>query len=397
VAAALFPWLGTVRLRQALFALCSAGFVYTLVPDAKTWIALGVFLASGYGVARMLQLHPSRWILATYITLLLAVFLVLKRYDFLVVLLPAPLFAHGIVLVGLSYLLFRQIHVAVDALQGQIERLTLWTYLNYQLNLFGLLAGPIQRYQEFEKDWNRLEPLARDWYEILRSYRRIFVGIIKVAVVAAYCLLFYERFAELFAGDTYQLTGRNCGKLLLFLYLYPLYIYFNFSGYCDIVIGAASLLGVRMPENFDWPFLSRNMIEYWSRYHQTLGLWIRDYLFTPLYMTLAGRMPSQAASLAFVSYFVAFFLVGIWHGSTWNFVIFGLLNGLGVAAAKLWENLLVKRRGRQTFKAYLRSRPIRVFCIVATFHYVCLTLLFFPSDLHRTFTILANLGARFGS
>jgi D-alanyl-lipoteichoic acid acyltransferase DltB (MBOAT superfamily) len=108
-------------------------------------------------------------------------------------------------------------------------------------------------------------------------------------------------------------------------------------------------------------------------------------------MTIAQRWPNRAASLAFLCYFVAFLLAGIWHGSTWNFVIYGLLNGIGVAAAKLWENWLVRRRGRQGFKDYLRSRPIRVMAVVATFHYVCFTIIFFHLNVQRGYDIAMHL------
>ncbi len=262
---AAFFWLPGVRSRQVLLALCNAGFLYSLVPDAIAWVALGLVLGTGYAVTKVLLVHPRRPILAAYLGLLLAAFLILKQYEFVRVLLPASLFERTVAVVGLSYMLFRQIHVLVDALQGQIEGFSLWTYLNYQLNLFGLLAGPIQRYQEFQQCWDRLEPILTDGYQLCRAYLRVFVGVVKIVVAATACLAMYDRLADGLAHGTPTETltaGRAVAKFLLLFYLYPAYIYFNFSGYCDMVIGGASLLGLKMPENFDWPFLSRNMIEY---------------------------------------------------------------------------------------------------------------------------------------
>jgi D-alanyl-lipoteichoic acid acyltransferase DltB (MBOAT superfamily) len=391
LASAVFFSIPTARLKQAFLALCNLGLLYTLVPETKDWLALGLFLASGYVVARLQTVHPQRWILATYLTLLVAVFAIVKKYEFLSVVLPPSVVHHTIAIVGLSYMLFRQIHVAVDASQGQIDNLSLWTFVNYQANLFGLLAGPIQRYQDFAADWNTLEPLSRDAYEILRAYRRIFIGVIKITVIAAVCLNYFETYADELAGPAGAYFAAAYPKLVLLFYLYPAYIYFNFSGYCDIVIAGAWLFGIRMPENFHFPFLSRNLIDYWTRFHATLGLWIRDYVFTPMYKAVAVSWPSQAASLAFLCYFVAFLLAGVWHGSTWNFVIYGLLNGLGVASAKLWESWLVKRYGRQGFKRYLQSRGIRALAVAGTFHYVCFTLIFFPADYARTLKIFNNL------
>jgi alginate O-acetyltransferase complex protein AlgI len=394
LASAVFHWLPAVRLRQAFLGILNAGLLYSLVPDTRSWVALGLFVASGFVAARVLRMRPYRWILALYLTLLLSAFLVLKRYSFLALLLPSSVLAHTITIVGLSYMLFRQIHVAVDSMQGQIEGLTLWTFLNYQTNLFGLSAGPIQRFQEFQEDWDRLAPLSNEAHRILLGYCRIFLGILKIVVIAGACLSYYDLMSGILAGASTRSRLEHVAMTAMIFYLYPAYIYFNFSGYCDIVIGGAALFGIRMPENFDFPFLSRNMIEYWTRWHRTLGFWIRDYVFTPMYKMVAELWPSRAASLAFLCYFIALFLTGIWHGSTSNFVIFGLLNGLGVAAAKLWENWLIKRGGRRGFKAYLQSKPVRLLAVAGTFHYVCLTIFFFQVDLERSLRIVGNLATR---
>ncbi|MBL9202642.1 MAG: hypothetical protein JNL39_19170 [Opitutaceae bacterium] len=382
------------RVRQGIFLAASVGFVATQVPDPAGWVGLTAFLAAGFFVARALQRRPGRWLLVGYLVALLAAFVVLKQYAFAKAVLPAALFAHPIAIVGLSYLLFRQIHVAVDAFQGQIGVLTPGRYLAYQLNLFGITAGPIQRYPQFCEDWDRMEPVLVDGEAILRAYRRVFLGVLKVSVFAALCLAGHERLSAALVVTGEGAIASQAKTMLWFMgafYLYPAYIYFNFSGYCDIVIAGASLLGVRMPENFDRPFIARNMIEYWTRWHRTLGFWIRDYLFTPLYRAIASRWPERAASMAFACYFVALFLTGIWHGSTWNFVIFGLLNGLGVAAAKLWENHLIATRGRKGLKEYLADKRIRVVAVVANFHFVCLTIFFFPSDLERSILLLRRL------
>src|SRR5262249_24320848 len=155
-------------------------------------------------------------------------------------------------------------------------------------------------------------------HDVLRAYRRIFMGVLKVAVVAAACLHYYAEASRALVGESSHALLTSGARSLVTFYLYPLYVYFNFSGYCDIVIPSAARFGIRMPENFNYPFLARNLIDYWTRFHITLGLWIRDYIFTPMYKTIALHWPSRAASLAFVCYFVAFLLAGIWHGSTWN-------------------------------------------------------------------------------
>lgn len=398
--AALFFRLPTAGARRAAFAGASALFLWASLPDLASAAALALFVLSGWAVATQLRRRPSRALFTAYVVLLVAAFAVLKRYDALALLLPDALFRHPLAVVGLSYVLFRQLQFLVDVLQGQIVEFTLASYLAWQLDFLTLLSGPIQRYQGFHDWWRDPQPLVRDAHEIQRALQRILVGTLKVAVVAAACSAWFtaaDRDLLRAMGGEFPLTrGFALKKFAALLYLYPAYVYFNFSGYCDVVIGGGRLLGLPLPENFDRPYLARNMIEFWTRQHITLGLWIRDYLFIPLYQFFAARWPKSAGRAVYLCYFVAFFLAGVWHGATWNFVVFGLLHGFGVSVAKMWETRLVKRRGRAGYKKYLQDPRIRVVSIALTLHFVAFAFLFFTPDLHKTWSELrAVVGALF--
>lgn len=364
---ALYTAISGLWVRRAFVTLASAAFLWLQSPDVVNVVTLLAFVLSGYAVAQMLARRPSTLVLAGYIIALTAAFVILKRYAFLQLIGGDTLLSHAIDLIGLSFIFFRQIHYVVDVKQGEIKELTLWGYLAYQLNPFTLLAGPIQRYQRFHEDWQTLTPKHADTHEVRMTFLRILLGVIKVSFIADWCLQYALGSPE---------EAETLGRQLRLFYFYPAYVYFNFAGYCDIVIAAASLVGIRVPENFDRPYLARNMIDFWTRWHRTLTFWIRDYVFTPLYMAIARRKPGWAPSLAFVCYFVALFLAGVWHGATWNFVIFGVLNGIGVAAAKLWENIIVAGYGRKGLRTYLASAPIRIVAIVATLHFVFVTQVF---------------------
>jgi len=395
VFSAVFFHLPGRRPRQALLALCNGGFLYLVIPNAASWLVLGVFLLSGYLAAQVLRRWPGRLGLVLYVGPLIGGFVLLKKYDFLMLWMPAWIFDHPVSLVFLSYLLFRQIHFIVDAMQGQMEDASLWVYLNYQLNLFTLLSGPIQRYQQFRDYWSSPQPLLRDRHEMLTACLRILVGVLKIAVIGGLCLAMYDQGAAWF--EAVHSAGREAPRAATLVrfaamfYLYPAYVYFNFAGYCDIVIGGAALLGMQLPENFDRPYLARNMIDFWTRWHRTLSFWIRDYLFTPMYKTIAESWPRRAHSLTFLCYFVALFLAGVWHGSTWNFALFGLIHGAGVSAAKIWENHLIKRRGRKGLREYMKSRKIHAVAVAANFHFACVTFLFFPVELDRCLRMLGTL------
>lgn len=389
---AVFFHLPGKRARQATLALCNAGFLYLVIPNTASWLLLAAVLLSGYVAAQLLRRWPGRIGLTLYVVPLVVAFMLLKKYEILALCTPAWVLDHPVSIVFLSYLLFRQIHFVVDTMQGQIEDASLWAYLNYQLNLFTLLSGPIQRYQEFREFWSAPEPLLNDFHEQLAACLRILVGILKIAVVAGVCLAIYDQgvgwFTQIDAAGQ-KSTGHGPGRLAAIVrfaaifYLYPAYVYFNFAGYCDIVIGGAALLGMKLPENFDRPYMARNMIEFWTRWHKTLSFWIRDYLFTPMVKTIAENWPRRAGALVFVCYFVALFLAGVWHGSTWNFALFGLIHGAGVSAAKLWESYLIRRGGRKGLREYLKSRKIHAMAVAANFHFACATFLFFPAELDR--------------
>jgi D-alanyl-lipoteichoic acid acyltransferase DltB (MBOAT superfamily) len=394
VFSALFFLVPGVRLRQVLLAACNLSFVATLMPNVAGWMALAIFTGGGYLAASVLKRFPRKIILILYLVVLLSAFIVLKQYAFIKLVLPAAFFQKVIATVGWSYILFRQIQVAVDAYQSQIENLSFWNYLNFQFNVFGFVAGPIQRYEEFCRYWMDLSPILCDAESILRAYLRVFVGAIKITVLAGLCLNQFNACSDDLASAFtagHETHGQRMLELVGLYYSFPLYVYFNFTGYCDMVIGGASLFGLKMPENFDRPYLSRNMIEFWTRWHRTLGFWIRDYIFTPMYKAIAMRWPARAASLAFLCYFAAFFLAGVWHGSTWNCVVYGFLNGFGLAATKLWETHLVKRMGRPGLRSYLQNPVIRVAAIAVTLNFACLTLFFFASDLERTQKILKHV------
>ncbi len=387
-AAAVFFHLPATILRQGAWAAANFLVLWLVLPNPASWIALAIFLGSGYIVAQSLRARPSRWLLPSYLVGLIAAFIVLRQYPIFgwlsyvgpIVNLPLARqvgnLPHVVHILGLSYMLFRQIHVLVDAAQGQIERLSLWSFINYQASLFTILAGPIQRFQDFDEQWRTLNPVLADPYDLLTNCLRLLLGVAKIALIAP---LFYKGWDELVV----QLAaGHFSGwKAVVYFavvfYFFPIYLYCNFAGYCDIVIAANRFFGMRLPENFNRPWLARNVLDFWTRWHITLGTWIRDYLFMPMYKPVVERWPKQAAGVAWVFYILAFLAAGAWHGTTANFLIYGGLQGVGAAAAKIWENGIIAARGRAGLKEYMKSARIRAAAILLNLHFQCFTLLFF--------------------
>lgn len=405
----IFFLLPSRRVRQWLYAATSAG-MFLWASDAMSvqgWVStltfLAAFLGTGYWAARRLksELNPGtrrlKALLPAVITVQVLAFMVAKKYDGLDFVLHESWLSHSIAIVGLSYMLFRQIHFLVDVAQEQVEHFELWTYLNYQLNFLALLAGPIQRYQDFSRDWHNFAQL-KTANEQIANFQRVFIGIVKLSFLATVFLGWY--------ADSYQILLRNIDAdgrfytqtslyatrhFLIMLYAYPAFVYFNFSGYCDVVIGISKLLGIQLPENFDRPYVSRNMIEFWTRQHMSLSFWIRDYLFTPMYKALVSRWSQTVLWAPFLCYFVAFVLAGVWHGSTANFLIFGLLHGLGVSLVKIWETIIIKRSGRAGLKKYLAVSWVRWVSIFLTLNFVSFAFIFFTPDVGNKLTVLGAI------
>jgi D-alanyl-lipoteichoic acid acyltransferase DltB (MBOAT superfamily) len=134
--------------------------------------------------------------------------------------------------------------------------------------------------------------------------------------------------------------------------VYPAFLYANFSGYIDIVIAIARLMRVRLPENFDRPFTASSVLIFWNRWHMTLSNWLKTYVYNPLLMALMRRISSLTLQpfLGVFCFFVTFFLIGVWHGRTSEFIVFGLLTGGGMSVNKLWQIEMARALGRKGYK-----------------------------------------------
>jgi alginate O-acetyltransferase complex protein AlgI len=214
-----------------------------------------------------------------------------------------------------------------------------------------LQAGPITRVTELVQQLAVRRPLVRA--EGGRALFLIGLGVLKKALVADFL-------AENLVNRVFDTPKLYSGaEVLLAVYGYSLQLYFDFSGYTDIARGSAQLLGIKLPINFDRPYLAANLTEFWRRWHLSFSNWLRDYLFFALPGGRTKIMP-------YVNLVITMVLGGLWHGITWNFAIWGLLHGTALAATRAWWAW----RGRPKQKV----NPLAIF---GTYQFVCLTWIFF--------------------
>jgi D-alanyl-lipoteichoic acid acyltransferase DltB (MBOAT superfamily) len=227
---------------------------------------------------------------------------------------------------GVSYFVFRLIHTVRDRMSGRLPAVSLSEFVAYTLFFPTLTAGPIDRLERFSKDW-RAQP-GPWWPDLEAGLTRLGLGVVKKFVIAD--LLALLALNTVNAG---QLTSGTWAWVLV--YAYALRIYFDFSGYTDVAIGLGRVLGVRVPENFDRPYLKTNLTQFWNSWHMTLALWFRNYYFNPLTRALRTRTLPTVLVIA-LAQLSTMALIGIWHGLTWNFAIWGLWHGLGLFVHNRW-------------------------------------------------------------
>ncbi len=371
-------------LRTAVFLGVNLIFVWSYWGPSAMPIGLAFCLA-GYVSARLAQRY-GMGVLVTSLVVLTALFVYLRGYSLGGAAAPAAPTGVGLInIAGLSFLFFKMIHVVVDAAGGSIEHLRLGRYLNYCLNFTTVLMGPIQRYQDFSEQWSNQRAPA-DLEANLDAANRVLRGMVKAFVLAPVLAPFV-----LAPGLPIETLG---GLLLLTkVYAFYIYLYLDFSGYCDIVIGVGSMMGVRPPENFRFPFVSRDVSAYWLRVHRSLTLWLTDYLFTPTYR-FALRSPwlgrhgflAVAASLL-----LTMLIVGAWHGTTLNFVVFGFVHGCALVAVRGYDLVMTRWLGRAGFRRFTQRPMVTAGAVFLTYNFTSLAYVLFVLDLGESSRLFKEL------
>lgn len=277
--------------------------------------------------------------------------------------------------VGISFFTFQTMSYTLDIYFGKLKPLRSFTDFVFFVAFFPqLVAGPIVRASWFIPQIRKQLELNKD--QIAGALVLIFAGLIKKGVIADYISInFVDRVfdsPELFSGV----------ENLLAVYGYGLQIYCDFSGYSDIAIGLATLMGFNLPVNFNVPYVATSITDFWRRWHISLSTWLRDYLYIPL----GGNRKGSART--YVNLMVTMLLGGLWHGASWNFVVWGGLHGIALAIDKLRMSLFGKGGESGGFGHVLA----RVFGWIITFNFVSFTWIFFRArGFEAAWTVISRI------
>ncbi len=286
-----------------------------------------------------------------------------------------------IVPVGISFFTFQAITYIVDIYKGKIQPACLIDFAVYLAFFPHLVAGPIVRAAEFIPQLRQAQPVERR--QPSRAAWLIGFGLFKKVVIAS-------NVATAIVDPVFALPGQHSApEILLAVYGYAVQIYADFSGYTDMAIGIALLLGITFPQNFDRPYIAVSLQDFWRRWHMTLSRWLRDYLYIPLGGNRKGRWKTYRNLLLTMT------LGGLWHGASLTFIAWGLFHGLGLAAER-W--LGERREARGVAEPEHASAGRQWLGRLLTFHLVCVGWVLFRSDNFGTaITILTRSVTAWGS
>jgi len=270
--------------------------------------------------------------------------------------------------IGISFYTFQSISYIIDVYKKEIPPTKSFSDYTFYMTFFPhLVAGPIVRAKDFIPQIKNSQVINKELFR--ESLMRIVIGLVKKLFIADYLAKYV---------DLVHLTpdGFSGGEQLISMYAYSFQIYFDFSGYSDIAIGIALLLGYRLKENFDNPYGSKNITEFWRKWHISLSLWLRDYIYIPL----GGNRKGTFNLYLFL--IITMLVGGFWHGADWRFVFWGLAHGLALVLHKIVSK-------------HIKIKPTfftRMMGVFFTFNFVSICWIFFrATSFESAFACLKNI------
>ena len=359
--------------------------LYFYYKSSGIYFLLLIFTAtSDFLIARVMARTESRagrrWLVALSVAVNLGMLGYFKYTNFLIEI-ANQMFGQGFLQfrniflpVGISFFVFQSMSYTIDVYRRQLQPLTNWFDYLFYLSFFPqLVAGPIVRARDFIPQI-RQNPVVVTREMFGTGVFLILTGLFKKAIISDYISL---NFVDRIFDEPLLYSGFEC---LAGIYGYALQIYCDFSGYSDMAIGIALLLGFRFPKNFDAPYKSATITEFWRRWHISLSSWLRDYLYISLGGNRKGRLRTYGNLL------LTMLLGGLWHGAAVRFILWGGLHGVALALHKVWLRVVP---GAKATGAQMHGWS-RILGMLLTFHLVCFGWLMFRAESMQTVGLMLH-------
>lgn len=340
-----------------LFVVLLIGFVVNFFEKRKDYYILMLsllFAGAIYGKSRAMMVYLLAFVIYQYFLVFLAQRIEAKRLKPLVFLSILPLvinkvFAltslHLLAFIGISYMSFKTIQIMLEISDGLIkEKISVKDYLQFLLFFPTVSAGPIDRSRRFLKEINEVMP-RKEYLELAGDgVYRIVLGLLYKIVLSTYV---YQMLLAL----------NNTGTVIYsikYMYLYTLYLFFDFAGYSLMAVGSSNILGIQTPMNFNKPFLSVDIKDFWTRWHITLSTWLRDFVFSRVLMqVIRKKWFKNRLHNATYAYMVNMLVMGFWHGLSVSYIVYGFYHGVLMAGFEVYQkksNFYKKNKNKNWYK-----------------------------------------------
>ena len=324
-----------------LFVVLLIGFVLNYFGKRKDYYILSLsilFAGAIYGKSKSMVVYLLAFIIYQYVLVFIAQRMESKRLKPLVMLSILPLvvnkvFAitqlHLLAFIGISYMSFKTIQIMLEISDGLIkEKISVKDYLQFLLFFPTVSAGPIDRSRRFLKEINEVMP-RKEYLELAGDgIYRIVLGLLYKVVLSTYV---YQMLLAL----------NNTGTVVYsikYMYLYTLYLFFDFAGYSLMAVGSSNILGIQTPMNFNKPFLSVDIKDFWTRWHITLSTWLRDFVFSRVLMqVIRKKWFKNRLHNATYAYMVNMLVMGFWHGLSVSYIVYGFYHGVLMAGFEVYQ------------------------------------------------------------
>ena len=340
-----------------LFVVLLIGFVVNFFEKRKDYYILALsllFAGAIYGKSRAMIVYLLAFIVYQYFLVFLAQRIEAKWLKPLVFLSILPLvinkvFAltslHLLAFIGISYMSFKTIQIMLEISDGLIkEKISVKDYLQFLLFFPTVSAGPIDRSRRFLKEINEVMP-RKEYLELAGDgVYRIVLGLLYKVVLSTYV---YQMLLALSNTGTVVYS-------IKYMYLYTLYLFFDFAGYSLMAVGSSNILGIQTPMNFNKPFLSVDIKDFWTRWHITLSTWLRDFVFSRVLMqVIRKKWFKNRLHNATYAYMVNMLVMGFWHGLSVSYIVYGFYHGVLMAGFEVYQkksNFYKKNKNKNWYK-----------------------------------------------
>ena len=340
-----------------LFVVSLIGFVVNFFEKRKDYYILALsllFAGAIYGKSRAMIVYLLAFIVYQYFLVFLAQRIEAKRLKPLVFLSILPLvinkvFAltslHLLTFIGISYMSFKTIQIMLEISDDLIkEKISAKDYLQFLLFFPTVSAGPIDRSRRFLKEMNEVMP-RKEYLELAGDgVYRIVLGLLYKVVLSTYV---YQMLLALSNTGTVVYS-------IKYMYLYTLYLFFDFAGYSLMAVGSSNILGIQTPMNFNKPFLSVDIKDFWTRWHITLSTWLRDFVFSRVLMqVIRKKWFKNRLHNATYAYMVNMLVMGFWHGLSVSYIVYGFYHGVLMAGFEVYQkksNFYKKNKNKNWYK-----------------------------------------------